>query len=73
MELFKGTLEEVKRLFDLEIDINYKNDKGMTALIYACKKGNLDTVKVLCEAGADINLLDFESKSSLHYACKKDY
>jgi hypothetical protein len=44
--------------FNLEVDINSRNDIGITALMRACSYNHIDIVKLLIEAGADINAKD---------------
>jgi ankyrin repeat protein len=52
---WKGDLESVKSLF---VDVNYKNDKGQTALYSAACQGNTDVVEFLIAAGATIDAED---------------
>ncbi|KAK6542442.1 hypothetical protein TWF694_006395 [Orbilia ellipsospora] len=50
-----------------ELDINAKDDKGQTALMWAARLKNRDIVKVLLEYGAEPNIQDNDGSSALHY------
>ena len=49
-------------------DLNAVNNKGQTALWFACEDGQEGFVKVLLDAGADPNITDNGKDSSLHSA-----
>ena len=42
-------------LLEAEVDVNYIDADGATALKHAAGNGHYETVKILLEAGADIN------------------
>ena len=42
-----GDFLSVKKILEQALDINYKDDIGFTALMYASISGNLDIVKLL--------------------------
>ena len=49
--------------------VNLKNDKGLTALHYACNAGNLDAAKLLIDKGADVYAKSEKSGAPIHMAC----
>ena len=60
-----GNLEIVKYLLEKGGNINDKDDKGRTALIYASMSVDLETVKYLIEKGADVNAKDNNGSTAL--------
>ena len=46
------------------IDINYQDNRGNTALIWAAYKGREDVVKALIAAGADLSLTDQDGNAA---------
>lgn len=56
-------------LLNSGVDINHKNDKGLTPLMLAVINNNVDLVKILLEKGADINAIDKQGNTALIYAC----
>jgi len=52
----KGYLAAVQKLLDDGIDVNWKNDKGFAALIYASARGHVEVVKLLLDRGAQIDI-----------------
>ncbi len=59
---WKGDLESVKSSF---IDVNYKNEKGQTALYSASCQGNLEVVRFLVSKGADIEVPNNNNATAL--------
>ena len=55
---------------ELKIFINAKNNKGTTALHYACFYGNIETIKNLIQFGADITAETEKGLNVLHYAAQ---
>ena len=55
LALLNGRFEVVKCLVENDANMNIKDDKGNTALIFASQQGNLEIVKYLIENGADVN------------------
>ena len=51
-----GMAEELAALIGAGVDVNYRNEKGATALYFAAKHGNEECVKCLLAAGADKEL-----------------
>lgn len=50
------------------IHVNRKDDDGLTALHYACRKGSKDIVKLLIENGAEVNSTSNIGSTPLHMA-----
>lgn len=53
-------IADIKLLLTKGADINAKDDKGWTALHYACRKGHIDVCKLLIDAGADYSITSSE-------------
>ena len=51
-----GMLEELESLIKTGVDVNYRNEKGATALYFSAKHGNLLCVRSLVKAGANVEL-----------------
>ena len=49
-----GMLEELESLITAGIDVDYRNEKGATALYFAAKHGNVECARILCKAGANL-------------------
>ena len=69
MELFSQILALPKNT----IDINYRDENGLTALHYSCDEGHLKIVKILLEAKCDPNIKSKEKETPLHLASKRGY
>lgn len=50
-----------------EADVNYKDEKGKTALFYAVEHGNDFMVKLLLQNGADVNIKDNDGKKPIDF------
>ncbi len=48
--------EELESLVKAGVDVDYRNEKGATALYFAAKHGNLLCVRALLKAGANVEL-----------------
>jgi ankyrin repeat protein len=55
----EATLEAVKMLIDLGLDVNLQADTGRTALHGAAHKGRNDVVQILVDHGAKLNVRDY--------------
>lgn len=55
----EATLEAVKMLLDLGLDVNAQADTGRTALHGAAHKGRTDVIQVLVDHGAKLDLRDY--------------
>ena len=71
LEIFKQI--EQNLCFPDLINLNYKDEKGYTALHYACDEGKLKIVKILLDENCDSNIKNNEKETPLHLASKKGY
>ncbi|HEV3330033.1 MAG TPA: ankyrin repeat domain-containing protein [Bryobacteraceae bacterium] len=55
----ESTLEAVKMLLDLGLDVNAQADTGRTALHGAAHKGRTDVIQVLVDHGAKLDVRDY--------------
>jgi TonB family protein len=53
-----------------QVDVDYRDAHGWTALMYALKGGHDDIVKLLVDAGANVRLKNNDEESALHIAAK---
>jgi ankyrin repeat protein len=74
---YEGYLHIVKYLIETKnVNINYKDNKGISALHWACNAKYIDIkiVKYLVSHGANINDVDINGETPLIFACRKgDY
>jgi len=63
-----GTIETLKRLLHLNLDINYKNKNGNTPLIMAIKYKRYGNVKFLLAKGADKTIVNSAGLTPLELA-----
>ena len=71
LEIFKQI--EQNLCFPDLINLNYKDEKGYTALHYACDEGKLKIVKILLDENCDSNIKNNDKETPLHLASKKGY
>ena len=69
LDLFDQILSLPKKL----LNINYQDEKGNTALHYACDEGNLKIVEFLLNAKCDPNISNNKKETPLHLASKGGY
>ena len=55
----KATLDAVRMLIDLGLDVNLQADTGRTALHGAAHKGRADVIQVLADHGAKLDVRDY--------------
>jgi uncharacterized protein len=67
----KGHLEFVKLLINKKYNVNIKDNKGWTALLYAVINKDYDMVVLLLDNGANPLILA-EGANTLNYACRID-
>lgn len=56
--ILQDGLETVKLLLSEDLNINYRDSKGWTALHYTAQKGDIQMARLLLEKGADVNAAD---------------
>ncbi|MGE5422261.1 MAG: ankyrin repeat domain-containing protein, partial [Ignavibacteriales bacterium] len=64
----KGDTEQIKQLIKGKADINYRNDKGETALMWTARNGDLMNTMVLIKMGANLNLGNKNGDNALLWA-----
>ena len=70
----KGYKEKVLEIISSDnIDVNYQNENGWTALHYACDEGNLKIVEILIKAHSNINIKNNDKKTPLHISVTRGY
>ena len=84
----RGALEALKMAITKKVDVNARNDKGVTALHFAAmyawlpygerteavlRAAPLQMIAALTQAGADLKSADAEGLTALHYACRNGY
>ena len=70
----KGDKEKLYELLSLnQIDINFQNENGWSALHFACDEGNLKISKILINSKIDLNLKTNEKKTALHISTFRGY
>lgn len=67
----KNNTENVKLLLDQKIDVDVKDNYGVTPLMIAAENGNNEIIKILLKYGADVNKVDNDGWSALLWACYK--
>lgn len=69
----RNKINDVKLLLDRGADLNIKNNKGNTALMYACLLNHEPIVKFLVDKGADLNIKNNEGYTALDIALNQKY
>ena len=67
-----GQTEAVRELLSgtAEVNVDYRDAHGWTALMYALKSGHDDIVEMLLDAGVNVRLKNNDEESALHIAAK---
>ncbi len=67
-----GDLESLEQCLDQGEDVDARDDKQITPLMYAARIGHQNLVSLLIDKGADLLALDEDGLNSLMYAaiCK---
>jgi len=63
-----GNSGRVRTLLNENINVNIRNEKGMTALMYAAANGQKEVMKTLLAEGAKINVKNIHGMTALMYA-----
>ncbi len=61
----KGNVQEIKDYINIDININYRDANGATALFYAVDGGYLEIIKILLYNGADPNISTYDGYTPL--------
>ena len=70
----KGDKEKLYELLSLnQIDINFQNENGWSALHFACDEGNFKISKILIKSKINLNLKTNEKKTALHISTYRGY
>ena len=67
-----GNLAGIKEALAAGADINYQDEDGRTALMWASCEERTELVKFLVSAGADVNLRDYYGNTALVDAIKTE-
>ena len=67
----KGESEEVKKNGDIDVDVNARDEAGLTALHYI--KGSIECVEILLGQDAHVNAMDTRGRTPLHVAAEGGY
>ena len=74
--LFISVFNTIKDKFDKNIEfiqfINYQDQQGNTALLYAVFKGDYEIVNILMENGADYKMRNYMGLSVMHMSSQGD-
>lgn len=68
MAIVKGDIQAVKAFITYGVDVNERNDQGVTPLMLAVRYNRVEIVKMLLEHGADKNAKDDSGVSVHDYA-----
>lgn len=63
-----GDITKVQELIAANVNLNYQDEYGYTALIWASCYNKPDMVKLLLEAGADKEIVDIDAHNALYWA-----
>lgn len=64
-------IEEIKRVIDLDTNVNIKNHFGYTPLMIACIRNCIETAKLLIDAGAYSNAQNDSGRTGLMHASER--
>lgn len=67
-----GTFDQLVYLVDLGFQINYRDDFGRTALMYAVQNGDLEKTTFLLEKGSDLSLKSVRGYNVVRYLQKAE-
>ena len=54
-------------------EVNTKDERGYSALTWACRSGWVKTATMLLERGADVEAQAIAGMRPMHYACQNDH
>ncbi len=64
--------ERLKKMIDMGMDVNIKDEHGNTALIMAIKNKDIELAKYLIEKGADVKLCNDDGRSAICVAIENE-
>lgn len=70
---YNGDLGSVNNLLKMRINVNAKDNDGVTALIVAAQKGHIDIVNALISANADTNAKINDGVTALMFAAERGH
>jgi len=68
-----GNNEVVKLIIGLGVDVNIKDEYGLTPLHYAVEAGHKEIVVMLLEHNASVDIQDNAGRTPMHYAAEANY
>jgi ankyrin repeat protein len=68
-----GDVKSLKYILNKNIDINSRNEKGFTALMYASSNGKSEVIRILLSHGADKNIKTTKGNTALSFAKKNKH
>lgn len=63
----------VKKLIELSVDVERRNENGETALLFACRMQRWNAVHELIRANADAIIVDSRGDTPLHWVARNGY
>ena len=70
----KGDKEKLLELLcSNQVNINFQDDNGWSAMHFACDEGNLKIVEILIKSKIDLNLRTSDKKTALHFSVLRGY
>ena len=68
-----GHVEMIKILIINKIDINFRDNHGMSAISWAAKRGYIDIAQILLDNGADPNIRDVYGWTPINWAIQNGH
>ncbi|CAJ1401426.1 unnamed protein product [Effrenium voratum] len=66
-----GQMERLQELLEQNVEVNERNERGMTPLCFAVHEGRSEAIRLLLARAADPNMADDHGVTPLHYACRE--
>jgi ankyrin repeat protein len=68
-----GQAECIKRMIELDANVNQKDKVNNTALFYGAREGRTEVCRILLENGAEVNVVDHKKQTALYFAKKNGH
>lgn len=68
----KGEMAEIEKTLQLDVNVDYQNDKGLTALHVAAEMGHVQIVSDLINQDAKIDIVDKQGRTPLYLAVDRE-